>query len=94
MKTEVIDNVAESRYELRLDGEPAAHADYVRDTRSITVTHTVTDPAKRGNGLAAILVRRLLDDARSAHQVVVPACWYVAQFIDDHPDYADLLATN
>jgi predicted GNAT family acetyltransferase len=34
-----------------------------------------------------------LASIRSSGRTVVPTCWYVAQFIDGHPDYADLLAS-
>jgi uncharacterized protein len=37
-------------------------------------------------------VRHALDDVRAAGRTVIPTCWYVAQFIDEHPEYEDLLA--
>jgi hypothetical protein len=45
----------------------------------------------RGQGLARRVVQRALDDARAAGRHVVPRCWYVAQFIDDHDEYLDCL---
>jgi len=57
----------------------------------ITFTHTATQPELRGNGLAGRVVRQALDDARAASLRVVPKCWYVAQFIDRHPEYRDIL---
>jgi hypothetical protein len=44
--------------------------------------------------LAELLVRRALADARSQNAVVVPACSYVAAFIQRHPEFHDLLAPN
>jgi len=38
------------------------------------------------------LVGRGGDDVRSHGHRVMPACWYVRQFIDTHEGYADLLA--
>ena len=38
--------------------------------------------------------RGALDDVRPTGRRVVPSCWYVAQFIDEHPDYADLLTAR
>jgi hypothetical protein len=46
----------------------------------------------RNRGLGAELVRGALDDVRRNGRTVVPQCWFVAQFIDEHPEYADLLA--
>jgi predicted GNAT family acetyltransferase len=45
-----------------------------------------------GMGIASTLVRRALDDARARHRPVLPACPFVASFIERHSDeYADLL---
>jgi predicted GNAT family acetyltransferase len=93
METEVRHNAERSRYELWADAELAGIADY--DTAGTTVMvfpHTEISPAMRGQGLAAVLVRAALDDVRAAGHTVDPQCWYVAQFIDQHPEYQDLLA--
>lgn len=80
------------RYELLVDGTVASYADYHDDGSRVTFPHTLTDPAFRGRGLAAQVVRAALDDVRAAGKTVVPACWFVAQYIDEHPDQHDLLA--
>jgi predicted GNAT family acetyltransferase len=80
------------RYEIRVDGEQVGIADYVVDGDLVVMPHTVIDPSRRGQGLAAVLVAAALDDIRSSGRRVVPSCWYVAEFIDAHPDYADLRA--
>jgi predicted GNAT family acetyltransferase len=46
----------------------------------------------RGRGLGAELVRGALDDVRTSGGRIVARCWYVAQFIDEHPEYGDLVA--
>jgi uncharacterized protein len=79
------------RYELLLDGTVVSYADYVDDGHQVTFPHTATAPEFRGRGLAAQLVRAALDDARAIGRTVVPACWFVAEFIDEHTEYADLV---
>ncbi len=92
MPTEVRHNPDASRYELFVDGELCGIADY-RDTGAALVfPHTEIEPRRRGNGLGAVLVRAALDDVRRAGRTVVPACWFVAEFIDEHPEYRDLVA--
>jgi predicted N-acetyltransferase YhbS len=49
-------------------------------------------PARRNQGLGAQLVRGALDDVRRKGAKVVPMCWFVAEFIEEHPEYADLRA--
>jgi predicted GNAT family acetyltransferase len=38
------------------------------------------------------LVRYALDHVRATNRRVEPQCWYVAQFIAENPEYADLAA--
>jgi len=81
-----------SRYELDDDGAVVAIAEY-RDRNGVLVfNHTVVNPRLRGNGLGERLVRGALDDVRSRGHDIVATCWYVARFVDEHPEYADLLA--
>jgi hypothetical protein len=81
-----------SRYELVVDGTVVGVADYRRDGDTWVFPHTEIDPARRGQGLGAELVQGALDDVRREGGRVVPRCWYVAEFIDGHPDYQDLVA--
>lgn len=92
MSIEVTDQAEAGRYEVRVDGELAGFADRTVRDGTMVLPHTVVDPSFRGQGLAAQLVRRALDDARAQGLSVVPSCWYVAQYIDAHPDDQDLLA--
>ena len=80
------------RYEIAVEGRVLGYADFhVRDGVMV-LPHTVTDPASRGQGLAGQLVKVILDEAREDGVKVSPQCWYVAQYIDNHPEYADLVA--
>ena len=92
MATEIRNNGDRRRYELVIDGELVGIADYrvVRDV--VVFPHTEIERSRRGHGLGAQLVRHALDDVRASHRQVQPQCWYVAQFIDENPEYADLVA--
>ena len=92
MTHEVRRNDADSRYELLVDGQVAGIADFHLNGEAVVLPHTEIDPRRRGQGLGAILVQGVLDDVRSAGRTVVPSCWYVAQYIDEHPEQRDLLA--
>ena len=88
---DVRNNVAASRYELYDNDELVGIADYEIAGDRIVFPHTEIARARRGQGLGAVLVQGALDDVRGTGRTVVPRCWYVAEFIDDHPDYEDLL---
>jgi len=91
MTIEVTRNDQDHRYELVDDGGQVGFADFRIDGDRVVMPHTVIDPARRGEGLAARLVRGALEDIRADGRSVVPTCWYVAEYIDRHPEYADLL---
>jgi predicted GNAT family acetyltransferase len=81
-----------ARYTLWLDGETAGFADYEIVGRDVLFTHVEVDPARRGQGLASILVEQALDDVRIRTDLtVVPVCPYVVNWIDAHAEYQDLL---
>ena len=84
-------NTAESRYETTVDGR-AAVCEYVLEGGRVVLTHTFVPPELRGRGLAEKLVRTALDEARAAKRSVVPACSYVAAFLQRHPEYQALVA--
>jgi predicted GNAT family acetyltransferase len=82
----------QSRYEIYVDDELVGLADYVERGEHVVLPHTEIDERFQGRGLAATLVTAVLDDVRGTGRHVVPACSYVAAFIRQHPDYADLVA--
>src|SRR5579863_4361090 len=90
MTNTVIDNPARSRYELALDGG-VAFVDYQRAGNLRVLTHSEVPPALRGRGIGAELVAGALRLAREQGVRVKPRCSYVAQFIEQHPQYHDLL---
>jgi predicted GNAT family acetyltransferase len=61
-----------------------------RDAR--VATHTIVPPEIGGRGIAAMLVERLVEDARQQDFTIVPQCSYVARKFEDNPDWADLKA--
>jgi hypothetical protein len=91
MSRQVRRDEQQSRYEMVVDDQVAGFADYVDQADVRMFPHTVTSPQFRGQGVAGEVVKVALDDARSEGKKVVPACSYVADYIDRHPEYADLL---
>jgi predicted GNAT family acetyltransferase len=87
----VTHNVAAHRFETTVEGHLSV-CEYERTGDVITFTHTAVPPELRGRGLAELLVRTALAEARRENLKVVPACSYVATFINRHPEFADLLA--
>ena len=57
----------------------------------VTITYTGTPRQHRGQGVAATLVTRAVQDFRAAGQKVVPACWFAREQFEAHPEWSDLL---
>ncbi len=91
MDVEITNATDRSRYELRIDDRVVGVADYRAEGGTLVFPHTEIDPAMRGRGLGARLVGAALDDVRARGGTVVPRCWFVARFIDDHPEYRSLV---
>jgi predicted GNAT family acetyltransferase len=95
MTTTVTDDRDRRRYEITEDGEPVGFVSYRLGTGVIDLIHTEIDPDHSGRGLAGVLIRTVLDDARARGLTVVPHCPYVAKFIGEHADeYLDLVAED
>ncbi|MFC0242973.1 GNAT family N-acetyltransferase [Rhodopseudomonas telluris] len=88
---DVRDNKAQSRFELDAHGE-VAFASYRRSGGRVVITHTETPAPLRGRGIASNLVRGALDLIRADGLKVTAGCGFVADYLDTHPEYADLTA--
>ena len=91
MNLDVKNNEAKGRFEATVNGQLAVAA-YRRDGATVTFTHTEVPDDVEGQGIGGQLVRAALDHARSAGWRVVPACAFVAAYIERHPEYQSLLA--
>jgi predicted GNAT family acetyltransferase len=85
----VTHNPALSRFEMPVDGG-MAFASYFRRGDALIITHTETPRHLRGQGLGARLVKGTLDAIRADGLKVVAGCSFVADYLQQHPEYADL----
>ncbi|AYG02716.1 GNAT family N-acetyltransferase [Gryllotalpicola protaetiae] len=94
MSSELIHDTDAHRYRLEVDGKLVSAADYTVNGDRVSFTHTFTDPMQRGHGYAGQVVEFAIDDVEqnSPGAKVVPMCWYVAKWFDEHPERAGLLA--
>jgi predicted GNAT family acetyltransferase len=89
--SEVIQNQELDRFELVLDGEVAGFSSYTLAGTDLIFTHTEINADRQEHGLGGRLVRDALDQVREHTDYrVVAQCPFVAHFISEHPEYADL----
>ena len=79
------------RYEMDVGGGTAL-AFYRLIDGVMTLTHTEVPTALRGRGIGSQMMHGVLQSVRAQGLKVIPRCPFVADFIDRHPQYADLLA--
>jgi predicted GNAT family acetyltransferase len=91
MTSAVRDNTALSRFELDSNGV-TAFANYQLRDGVITISHTETPAAARGQGLASKLVAGAFEIARARGLKVIPRCAFVRAYVQKHPEIRDLLA--
>jgi predicted GNAT family acetyltransferase len=85
-------NTALSRFELDLDGGEVAFAQYRLQDGIMIFTHTEVPPRGRQRGTGSRLIRGALELARAQHAKVVARCSFVADYLEKHPEFGDLVA--
>lgn len=86
----MIDNQAESRFEVQENGH-LAWADYrIRDGKYF-IPHVEAEPALRGTGAASRLMQQIVDHARAEKLVIAPRCSYARAWFERHPEAEDVL---
>jgi hypothetical protein len=89
---ELARNEDRRQFTATVDGTVAALAEYMQTPELVVFTHTETDPAFEGQGVASALVRWALDDARARGYAVLPVCPFVSGWVSRHmEEYGDLL---
>jgi uncharacterized protein len=86
----VRDNKAKSRFELDV-GDAVAFANYRLAPSTVIITHTETPRSLRGRGIASELVKGALQLIRADGLKVVAGCGFVVDYLEKHPEFADLV---
>ncbi|MDX1975492.1 MAG: GNAT family N-acetyltransferase [Rickettsiales bacterium] len=80
----VKNNAAAHRYELVTDGHVCV-ADYEREGNKLIITHVGVPEALRGQGIAAQVMKGVVDDAKSQGLEIVPVCSYAVAYLKRNP---------
>lgn len=91
VRIEIADDADGHRYEIRAGGEPAGFVTYRLKAGLIELVHTEIDEEFEGHGLGSRLISFALDDARQRELAVLPTCPFVNDYIQRHPQYAELV---
>ncbi len=90
---EFINNTDRHRYELHLDDNVMALAEYrITPEGHVALTHTEVPREYRGRGIGGILAEKVLSDIAAQGRKVVPLCSFMVSYITDTPKWHSLRA--
>ena len=89
----VVDNEADSRFELEVDGQ-FAELVYRRSGHRFVIVHTGVPDALEGRGIGGRLVTAAVDVAAEQGLTVVPVCPFARGWLERHPDVAGRAAID
>jgi predicted GNAT family acetyltransferase len=84
----VLDNRADSRFELTVDGA-LAELVYRRRADRMVLLHTEVPEAFSSRGIGGRLVRAAVERASGEGLTVVPLCPFARSWLERHPDVAE-----
>ena len=82
--------VTNGRFEIEQDGH-TAFLEYNLAGNILQLIHTEVPPALEGKGIASELAKSALDWAREHGAKVDVLCSFVTEYLEKHPEYADLV---
>jgi uncharacterized protein len=91
--SEVVDNTARERFELREDEHLAVLEYHLRGERFVLI-HTEVPEALGGRGLGGALVQAAVDRAKRDHLTIVPGCPFARRWLQKHPDAVEGVAID
>ncbi|OYX71155.1 MAG: N-acetyltransferase [Rhizobiales bacterium 32-66-11] len=90
METDVTDNPAQHRFELKI-GTELALATYRREGDRVILTHTEVPPALNGQGIGSRLAAGVFAHIRAQGNKAVLRCSFLVAWAARHPEVADLV---
>lgn len=88
---ELRDDADSNRLVLPVDGGEA-FAVYRRIDGRLVISHTEVPASLRGRGIGSQLAEAVFDFARSRGERIVPACSFITDWAQRHPEAQDTLA--
>ncbi|MFN8344559.1 MAG: GNAT family N-acetyltransferase [Spirosomataceae bacterium] len=89
---DIVNNLERQRFEIEVEGE-FAFLEYRIHEGTMYLMHTFVPDSLRGRGLAQKLAKFALDTIRAEKLPLKIYCPFVTKYIQEHPQYNDLLPT-
>jgi uncharacterized protein len=86
----IVDNPAQNRFEMPVDGELAA-VYYRREGGNLVLIHTEVPQALSGRGIGSKLAQAVFDEIRKDGGKAVVKCPFLVKWASRHPEVDDLI---
>ncbi|HET7461092.1 MAG TPA: GNAT family N-acetyltransferase [Longimicrobium sp.] len=86
-------NEGEEQFEAMVGGDKAVLT-YAEQNGKLYLLHTEVPEAMEGHGIGSALVKRAMEYARETDVKVVPFCPFARAWLNRHPDYAGMVASE
>jgi uncharacterized protein len=91
-KIEVKNSEENQQFAAELDGKKAFINYKKQNGGVLNLTHTEVPPEFEGKGVGSRLVKQTLEQIKAEGAKIVPSCPFIANYIDQHPEYKSLIA--
>ena len=81
-------------YEALIDGQVVGNLAYETTGGRISLTHSYVDEDQRHRGVASALARFALEDVQKNQTKAGVYCGFVADYVEDHPEFQDAVDLN
>ncbi|GAB3880315.1 GNAT family N-acetyltransferase [Microbispora bryophytorum] len=81
-------------YEALIDGQVVGSLAYETTGGRISLTHSYVDHDHRHRGVASALARYALEDLSRSQSKAGVYCGFVADYVEDHPEWKDVVDIN
>src|SRR4051794_41602969 len=81
-------------YEALIDGRVVGDLAYETTGGRVSLTHSYVDEDQRHRGVASAMARYALEDLSQSQTKVVIYCGFVADYVEDHPEWKDAVDIN
>ncbi len=69
-----------------------AKLQYTERGNALDLTHTIVPTADEGRGVGTRLVESAIAYAEAQGKKIIPTCPFVQHYIEEHPEYGELVA--
>lgn len=93
MKLNIQHDKDKHRFYVEIDGKISELKYKKIDDKTLEYYHTYVPEELRDQGIASFITQHALEYAKKQGYSIISSCPFVKQYLDDHPEFADVIKT-